>query len=79
MPTYTFRNTKTNEVFDKFMSLSARESYLQDNPELETVMSTPSVIAGTTSFGGRLPDGFKDILRNVKSKHPNSTGVNHLV
>ena len=29
MPTYAFRDKTTGEVFEKFMSISAREEYLK--------------------------------------------------
>jgi len=32
MPTYNFRNKTTGETFEKFMSISARELFLSENP-----------------------------------------------
>ena len=68
MPTYSFRNKKTDEYFDKFMSLSAREQYLADNPDLEVV------IGGAPAFNysgvSQKPDaGFRDVLKEIRSKH----------
>ena len=34
MPTYDFENTKTGEVFEKFISISDKEKYLKDNPDI---------------------------------------------
>ena len=34
MPIYIFKNTKTNEVEEKFLSMSEREEYLKDNPDI---------------------------------------------
>ena len=31
MPTYTFENTKTGKVYDEYMSISERETYLEQN------------------------------------------------
>jgi hypothetical protein len=68
MPTYSFRNTETEEVFDKFMSIAAREQYLIDNPLLETVVTAPGVTGELTSR--MKPDqGFRDVLREIKKKH----------
>lgn len=80
MPTYTFKNTRTGEVLEKFMSISARDTFMQDNPDLEPMLSAPATISGVdNSSGGRLPDGFKDVLRTMKNKHPKANGLNHLV
>ena len=35
MPTYDFVNTETGEEFEEFMSISAREQYLKDNPKIQ--------------------------------------------
>ena len=68
MPTYSFRNTETEDVFDKFMSIAAREQYLIDNPLLETVVTAPGVTGELTSR--MKPDqGFRDVLREIKKKH----------
>ena len=67
MPTYSFRNKQTGEVFDKFMSLSARDQYLQENPDLESVFGAPALIDQTST---KKPDqGFRDVLREIKKKH----------
>lgn len=68
MPTYTFRNRDNKEVFEKFMSLSAREQYLIDNPQFETLIGAPSVVRELTSK--LKPDsGFRDLLKDIKKKH----------
>ena len=41
MPTYIFRNTKTEEITEEFMTFSAREEYLKNNPELAIVIQSP--------------------------------------
>ena len=32
MPTYEFKNTETDEVFEKFMSYDDKVKFLEDNP-----------------------------------------------
>ena len=74
MPTYSFLNTETGEQFDSFMSIAAREDYLNDNKHLQTVMTAPAIVSHS---GGTLdqktPDGFKEVLSKVAEAHPNST------
>lgn len=73
MPTYSFVNTETGEQFDSFMSWSAREEYLKENPKIQSVMTAASIVSGvSTSTQNRVPDGFKEVLSKVSEKHPAS-------
>ena len=74
MPTYSFRNTKTGEVFDKIMSLGERDRYLSENPDLEKVLGAPSLVYNPS---GKKPDnGFRDLLRKVKSGSGRNNTIN---
>lgn len=77
MPTYTFRNLKTNQVFDKWMSVSERTQYLKDNEGvIEPVITVPGISYDSDGLSGRQPDeGFKDLLRNMQQK---AIGGKHL-
>lgn len=74
MPTYEFVNTKTEEQFEMFMSISQREEFLTKNPHIKTVVSAPGIVSYS---GGDLysktPTGFKEVLAKVAEAHPNST------
>lgn len=74
MPTYDFRDTLTGDVFEKFMSISAKEEYLKENPHIEQMLiSAPSLVStSTVSTQNRVPDGFKEVLSKVGAAHPNS-------
>ena len=67
MPTYTFRNKTTGEVFDKLMSFSSREEYLADNPELEVVMGAPAMGDSVRLGVRRNDDGFREVLSKINS------------
>jgi len=61
MPLYDFLDTDTNEVFEKFMSISSREEYLKENPNIQPVLSAPPLV-DPVSIGVRKPDnGFKEV------------------
>lgn len=68
MPTYTFFNKDTGEVFDKVLKMADRDQYLSENPHLETRPTAPGV---NGELGSRMkPDqGFRDVLREIKKKH----------
>lgn len=71
MPTYTFRNKETGETFEKFMSISAREEFLKDNPQYETLITGAPLIGDPIRLGLRKPDnGFREVLSKVKEAHP---------
>ena len=72
MPTYTFRDTETLEEFDKVLSMSEREPYLKENPNLQQIhRKTAQLIdSRNTSACNNKPDaGFRDVLKTIKSHH----------
>ena len=78
MPTYTFQNEQ-GEVFDKFMKMSEVDQYLAENPGTEKLLAAPGLIGGISIDSGRLPDGFKDRLRDMAQKHPHANGIKLLI
>lgn len=76
MPTYTFRNEKTDETFDDFMSMDDREKYLKKNPHIKTVITSVAFIGSTTGDRVKPDNGFKEVLNKVADNHPNSALAN---
>lgn len=73
MPTYEFENTKTGEVIEQFMSIAAREEYLAANPHLKSIITRAPSMGDPIRLGLKKPDaGFRDVLKNIKSKHKRS-------
>lgn len=72
MPTYTFKDTTTGEVFDKVMKIAEREEYLKTNPHLESVISAPNLVDPIRLSGLRPPEGFKEVLKNIHDRSPGS-------
>lgn len=66
MPTYTFRNTKTEEVFDLFMKMSEKDQYLTDNPDMVSVIGAPLTV---TSLDMKPDNGFRDVLKEIRGHH----------
>jgi hypothetical protein len=64
---------KTNEIIEKFMSMSSREEYLKENPNMETVISGGANFIDPVRLGIRKPDqGFKEVLQRIHEKTPGS-------
>lgn len=72
MPTYTFKDRNTGEVFDKLMKISEREEFLKENPHLESVVSAPMLVDPIRLGGLRPPSGFKEVLKNIHDRTPGS-------
>ena len=70
MPTYTFKNKDTNEVFDKFMKISERDQYLADNPNIEPMLTTSFVEHLDYDKSKKVDEGFKDVLRSIRDNAP---------
>ena len=71
MPTYNFRHRETGEITEKFFSISAREEYLKDNPQLESILLAAPSLGDPVRLGLRKPDnGFREVLAKAKEAHP---------
>ena len=65
MPTYTYRNINTGEVFDKMMKIADKEQFLLDNPDLESILGAPAM-GDSVRLGIRRPDnGFREVLSKI--------------
>lgn len=65
MPTYLFINNDTGVEHEDFMSISALEQYLKDNPNVTQLVNGAPLIHSGRGLGK--PDsGFRDLLKNMK-------------
>ena len=67
MPTYTFRNKETGRSTTQFMSVSERDTFLEENPKFEQVPSAPHIHSGRGM--GKPDSSFRDVLKEIKNKH----------
>lgn len=65
MPIYTFRNKKTDEIFDKMMSYSSKVEYLEQNPDIESLIGAPSVGDPVRLGVRKTDDGFREVLSKI--------------
>jgi hypothetical protein len=72
MPTYEFKDNNTGKEWEDFMSISAKEQFLKDNPHISQVISAVP-LGDPVRLGLKKPDEpFRDILRTIKKKHIHS-------
>ena len=69
MPTYDFENTETGEVEEKFMSISAKEQYLKDNPHMKQLINGGNFIYSNNILK-TAGDGWKEVQDKIKSGLP---------
>tara|TARA_B100000927_G_C16392257_1_gene439840 strand:+ start:716 stop:1015 length:300 start_codon:yes stop_codon:yes gene_type:complete len=70
MPTYTFENTKTGKVYDEYMSISERETYLEQNPHIKQLINKINIVSGTG--GIKTDSGWKENMSRIAEAHPTS-------
>jgi hypothetical protein len=70
MPSYTFLNTDSGEVFTTIMSIAEREDYLKANPHIQQQLISAPALGDSIRLGLKKPDnGFRDRLKEIKKAH----------
>ena len=68
MPLYSFRDNTTQETFDRMMPYDDKLKFLEENPNLESIITSAPAIGDSVRLGLKKPDqGFRDVLKNMKS------------
>ena len=65
MPTYTLRKLSSNEVWTVNIPYDELKQILEDN-DIVKELSTPKIVTGVGSLHSKVPDGFKDKLKQIK-------------
>ena len=74
MPNYQFRNSNTDEVFEEFMSINEKETYLKENPQISQVLGSTSTVSGV-NMRSKVPDGFNDVLKGIQKASGKSNNI----
>ena len=73
MPTYSFRNKNTGEIFDRIMRIAERDDFLTQNPHLESVITgAPAFTGDHISAVKKYDSGFKEVLQKIHERTPGS-------
>ena len=70
-PYVTKLQSEHSKVDNKVLN-AGLELFLKEHPEYKQKPCAPAIVSGVNS-NKKLPDSFKDVLRNIKSKHKGST------
>ena len=72
MPTYNFKNTKTGEEWEEFFTLSGKDLFLEQNPDIKQTPSMFSISASVTGDRIKTDSGWKENLSRIAEAHPNT-------
>jgi len=71
MPLYDFIDNNTGEQFSTFMKIAEKESFLEENPHVQSlILGAPSLARGTGTM--KNDNGWKENLSRIAEAHPNS-------
>lgn len=71
MATYKFRKPN-GEEFEIEMSVFELDEYKRKNPELKQLVYNLNYVTNP-ALRNKVPDGFREVLRNIKENNPGST------
>jgi len=72
MPLYDFEDKETKEQVTLLLSISQKEVFLKDNPQLKQIITrAPSMVSGI-NFDSNQDSGWKDNLSRIAEAHPSS-------
>ena len=73
MPTYIFKNTKTNEIFEQQMRISELDVFKKDNPDLVQMPTAPSFrLKGTGWYETDFKTGNKENIAKSDNESTSS-------
>jgi hypothetical protein len=80
MPTYTFKNSRTDEHFEEIMSYDEKVRFLEECPWISSVLDGINIVAGI-GMDSRIKndDGWKENLQRIGEAHPSSDLANRYV
>lgn len=76
MPTYTFKDNESGEIFDKTMKMSEKDIFLEQNSNLEIYIGQAPSVGDAVRLGVRkIDNGFREVLQKVAEKTPGGKGL----
>lgn len=77
MPTYNFVDDNTGVEFKEMMSISEREAFLADNPNIRQLPPDRLNILHNSSYSGIVNDGgWNEQMGRIAEAHPTSAVAN---
>lgn len=67
MPSYTLKDLKTGDSWDTICSYDELQIILNELPDVVQVLAAPKIVSSVGGLHSKVPSGFKDVLKRVKS------------
>ena len=74
MPTYNFRNKKTNEEWQDLMTIAEMEKFVKKKHIELLPPSQMNIVSGVGSMDSKTDSGWKEVMSKISEAHP----VSHL-
>ena len=72
MPTYRFKDHKTNKIWEDLMLISEMEKFIKKK-HIELLPPTQmNIVSSTGSIDGKTDSGWKETLAKISEAHPGS-------
>lgn len=69
MPVYTLKDLKSQNQWDVTCSWDELQTMLNEQPDVKQVLSAPKIVSSVSGNRDlKVPDGFKDLLKNKVKK-----------
>ena len=72
MPTYNFRNKKTNEEWQDLMTIAEMEKFVKKKHIELLPPSQLNIVSGVGSVDGKTDSGWKEVMSKISEAHPAS-------
>lgn len=73
MPSYSFKNKETEEVWDVIMSWEERCHFLEENPQyIQVISKAPGLVGSRYTSGMKNDGGWNETLSRIAEAHPAS-------
>lgn len=76
MPLYQFRNTDTDEVFEKTMPYDDMKKYVAENPHIKNIIGSPRIVGGV-GFNLRPTDAHREQIARIKDTYKINNITDH--
>ena len=77
MPKYGWYDPETDQEFETDMTYEDMQQFKKDNPELEQRFNLNFVSSQYTTTGGKMDDGWKEMLGRIADENPGSDMSEH--
>ena len=72
MPTYNFRNKKTNEEWQDLMTIAEMEKFVKKRHIELLPPSQLNIVSGVGSVDSKTDSGWKEVMSKISEAHPAS-------